>query len=135
MKSFPYCKLIFCLEGAILINFLSQTFCANVETYSMLTLWYLSNSFILFIKSEMLYLGFLEIETIILITKGATYFPTLTLIKSAPVCWVLCVLFLGVGSSAIKFIYLFFLNYATWEKSITICTLLLLYFNDYHSWI
>lgn len=34
----------------------------------------------------MLYLGFLEIETIILITKGATYFPTLTLIPNAPVC-------------------------------------------------
>lgn len=38
-----------------------------------------------FIKSLMLYLGFLEILTIILITKGATDFPTLTFILNAPI--------------------------------------------------
>lgn len=38
-----------------------------------------------FIKSVMLYLGFLEVLTIILITKGATDFPTLTFILTAPV--------------------------------------------------
>lgn len=38
-----------------------------------------------FIKSVMLYLGFLEVLTIILITKGATDFPTLTFILNAPV--------------------------------------------------
>lgn len=55
----------------------------------------------------MLYLGFLEILTIILITKGATDFPTLTFILNAPIGWILCFHFLGVGSSAIKLDYLF----------------------------
>lgn len=55
----------------------------------------------------MLYLGFLEILTIILITKGATDFPTLTFILNAPIGWILRFHFLGVGSSAIKLDYLF----------------------------
>lgn len=61
-----------------------------------------------FNKVIMLYLGFLEILTIILITKGATDFLTLTFILNAPVGWILCsIFFLGVWSSAIKLDYLF----------------------------
>lgn len=49
-----------------------------IDTYQLVL-------FFFFIKSVMLYLGFLEVLTIILITKGATDFPTLTFILNAPV--------------------------------------------------
>lgn len=65
----------------------------------------------------MLYWGFLEILTIILITKGATDFLTLTFILNAPVGWILCSFFFFRGMEQCNKIRLSFcLNYATWES-------------------
>lgn len=55
----------------------------------------------------MLYLGFLEVLTIILITKGATDFPTLTFILNAPVRWILCFCFFRGREQCNKINYLF----------------------------
>lgn len=71
---------------------------------------------VFFNKVIMLYLGFLEILTIISITKGATDFLTLTFILNAPVGWIYVFFLWGGMEQCNKIRLSFCLNYATWES-------------------
>lgn len=74
----------------------------------------------------MLYLGFLEMLTITLMTEGATYFSTFTLIINAPICWALRILFIWGGGEEDNKIRIFLSELAL---PVFLYTLLLLYFN------